>query len=521
MSCRYPLLKLAPIHLVVALAVVAGPVHAQREADAPKRYIVVPKQGLSARVESVLPSLRGRLRARVFGEDALSVDLPTDQVEPLRRDPAVDYVEEDVKRYPMVITPAPAAQVAPYGIAMVQADQLADTYAYNRKVCIIDSGYSRGHEDLPGDADVTGEDGTPEGDWTRDDSHHGTHVAGTIAALDNAAGVVGVLPGGRIRLHIVKVFDGDGWWAYASTLASAANRCKAAGAHIISMSLGGGSPSTTEKSTFDKLYSGGVLSVAAAGNNGTSQVSYPAGYSSVVSVGAVDQAKKWATFSQYNTDVEFAAPGVFVRSTVPMGSEAGATLDVTGSTDAFAPAPIEGSVQGTVTAALVDFGDGTQVADATGKICVIRRGTNTFAEKVANCASGGGVGAVVFNNVAGGLLGSFIGSTSGIPAIPAVSASDTEGATLLGLAGAEATMNLGPASYSYYNGTSMATPHVSGVAALVWSHFPSACTAAKLRTSMARAAQDLGVRGRDTKYGYGLVQAKATYDRIKRYGCGR
>jgi subtilisin family serine protease len=65
----------------------------------------------------------------------------------------------------------------------------------------------------------------------------------------------------------------------------------------------------------------------------------------------------------------------------------------------------------------------------------------------------------------------------------------------------------------------MATPHVSSVAARVWSYFPS-CTAAQIRTSLNNSAQDLGDPGRDVHYGFGLVQAKAAYDRITALGCG-
>ena len=60
-----------------------------------------------------------------------------------------------------------------------------------------------------------------------------------------------------------------------------------------------------------------MLSIAAAGNGGSTKVSYPAGYASVVSVAAVDATEALATFSQRNADVELAAPGVSVLSTVP------------------------------------------------------------------------------------------------------------------------------------------------------------------------------------------------------------
>jgi subtilisin family serine protease len=117
----------------------------------------------------------------------------------------------------------------------------------SRKVCIIDSGYDRGHEDLSGGANVTGEFDSVSGWWYTDENSHGTHVAGTIAALNNAGkGVVGVNSNGTLKLHIVKVFGANGW-AYSSTLASAANKCKAAGANVISMSLGGSFSNKTEQ----------------------------------------------------------------------------------------------------------------------------------------------------------------------------------------------------------------------------------------------------------------------------------
>ena len=82
-----------------------------------------------------------------------------------------------------------------------------------------------------------------------------------------------------------------------------------------------------------------------------------------------------------------------------------------------------------------------------------------------------------------------------------------------------ATVKVDPSNYAYYDGTSMATPHVSAVAALVWSYFPT-CTGAQIRASLNRSAMDLGPAGRDVKFGHGLVQAKAAYDRIQLKGCG-
>jgi len=79
-------------------------------------------------------------------------------------------------------------------------------------------------------------------------------------------------------------------------------------------------------------------------------------------------------------------------------------------------------------------------------------------------------------------------------------------------------LQVNTSSYELFNGTSMATPHVSAVAALVWSYFPK-CSASQIRSTLDKSALDLGAPGRDPYYGYGLVQAKAAYDRIRTMGC--
>ena len=72
-------------------------------------------------------------------------------------------------------------------------------------MCVIDSGFNQGHEDLPATF-VTGTNNSGTGNWSQDRCGHGTHVSGTIAAVSNDVGVVGVLPGGNLPMHIVKVF---------------------------------------------------------------------------------------------------------------------------------------------------------------------------------------------------------------------------------------------------------------------------------------------------------------------------
>jgi subtilisin family serine protease len=504
------------------LAAVAAGVSANAAAaPATTRVIVSFKPGMAAKVKALVAAANGAVKHEIFKMDAMAVEVPTAALKGLENNPIFDYIEEDVVRVPFALTspstgaPYTAGQLVPYGIKLVQADQLPDTNAGNRKVCIIDSGVDNAHEDLAGN-NVTGEYDSGTGWWYTDENHHGTHVFGTIAAINNSGvGVVGVNPNKQLKLHIVKVFGKDAW-AYSSTLATAANKCAAAGANVISMSLGGTTKSITEQRAFDSLQSKGILSIAAAGNAGNTTLSYPAAYASVMSVAALDENKNRATFSQYNSDVEIAGPGVSVLSTVPMGTGIDSALSVGASS--YVSGAMEGSPIKTATAPLADFGIGDAVNTAvSGKVCLIQRGTVDFATKVSNCQNSGGVGAIIYNNAAGS-FGGTLGTT--VTSIPSVSASDTDGAAMKAQLGQSATVAVKASNYAYFDGTSMATPHVSAVAALVWSYFPT-CTGSQIRTSLDNSALDLGTAGRDTKFGYGLVQAKAAYDRIKSLGCGK
>ena len=517
---RSVLRAMRPVCAAVATLVAASAVHAASDSQ---RVIVMFKPGAVGAGKAAVAAARGVVKHEINGMDAISIEVPAQALPGLMRNPNVEYIEPDEKRYllaldaPSTGTPYASGQRVPYGVGMVQADQFAASDLSTRKVCIIDSGYDRAHEDLSSGANVTGEYDSGTGWWYTDENHHGTHVAGTISALNNAGlGVVGVNANATLKLHIVKVFGASGW-AYSSSLATAANKCKAAGANIISMSLGGGRAVKTEQRVFDSLYSGGILSIAAAGNDGTTAMSYPASYSSVVSVAALDENKNWASFSQYNSAVEIAAPGVGVLSTVPMGSGSRSSLTVGGTV--YAPGGIDGSPKTSANAPLADFGLGGAVVagSMSGKVCLIQRGTYDFATKVSNCQASGGLGAVIYNNAAGG-FGGTLGTT--VTSIPSVTASDVEGAAMKNQLGQNATVTVAPTSYAYYDGTSMATPHVSAVAALVWAR-NLGCTAAQLRSSLNLSAQDLGPVGRDTKYGHGLVQAKAADDRIKARGCGK
>jgi subtilisin family serine protease len=506
--------KIVPLAMLAALC--SSTLPAAAAAPGKVRVVVAFQPGAAAAVRSAAAAAHGAVVHEIFGMDAMALEVPEQALQGLQHNPNVLYVEQDEKRYPLALAKqgAAAGQSVPYGISLVQADQLSDASAGNRKVCIVDSGIDANHEDLVGNR-LTGEWDRGTGWWYTDENHHGSHVAGTIAAVNNGLGVVGVNPNKNLQLHIVKVFGADGW-AYSSTLATAVNKCAAAGANVISMSLGGARPTKTEEKAFNTLAAKNILPIAAAGNDGNTAISYPAGYAPVISVGALDANKEWASFSQYNSKVELSAPGVSVLSTVPMGTGAAPTLTVANKD--YVVAEMEGSPKTSASAPLANFGLGDKVdASVSGKVCLIQRGSVDFATKVSNCQASGGKGAVVYNNVSGG-FGGTLGTT--VTAIPSVSASMEDGQAMLGQLGQTATVNVAPSNYASWNGTSMATPHVSAVAALVWSLHTN-CTAAQLRTSLDLSALDLGPAGRDEKFGYGLVQAKAAHDRINSLGCGK
>ncbi|TNF33523.1 MAG: peptidase S8 [Deltaproteobacteria bacterium] len=438
---------------------------------------------------------------------AVAALIPAQALPGLRQNPNIASIEPDPLRQPY-------AESVPYGISMVQADLFtSDAADGGVTVCIIDSGYYGAHEDLRDNANVTYAPDGGAGDPWVDGCGHGTHVAGTISAAANGLGVVGVNKDHALSLHIVRVFGDDCVWAYASDLVSALDACRAvSGKVVVSMSLGGSFSSRFEQKAFDQAAAAGVLSIAAAGNDGNTRKSYPASYGSVVSVAAIDADKQVASFSQQNSAVELAAPGVGVLSTVPWFTDA--RVAVGGFTSLGTPIELAALSDG-VTGTLVHGG----LCDAVdsgwaGAVVLCDRGAVSFYDKVHNAELGGAVGVVIANNVPGGFAGTLgAGNTSAIPAI-GVSMEDG-GAMNPALLGSSATLVSSftqPASgYEPWDGTSMATPHVSGVAALVWNHFPSA-SASDLRDALVATAEDLGPLGRDNAYGYGLVQAQAAYD---------
>lgn len=494
----------------------------------PVRMIVEAKANKISTIKNKLKSMGIEINRELASLDSLAVTLDKSQLKNVSIMDGIDAFYPDVKRSLMT---EGQAELLPYGLSMVQGDKVR--YMGGKQVCIIDSGYSLGHPDLPVNG-VTGAEDGGAGPWYEDQLSHGTHVTGTIAALQNGAGSVGIVSDESLELHIVRVFNGRGDFAYASDLAGAIEDCREAGSSIVSMSLGGPFSSHLEQRAIDRISRENVLLIAAAGNSGAAQHSYPASYDSVVSVAAIDDHKSHAGFSQRSAQVELAAPGVNVFSTLPegRGSRNAPTMTVEQDNFIFQSTGFQSYTNtlpsGKVSGELADCGIGAvSCGDMTGKICLLERGgwrepegegqlpsPITFQEKVDQCAQDGGVGAIVRNHMPGQLQG-----TVDNISIIAGTVSQKQGLTLLENVGKETTISVAMyPDHGFKSGTSMATPHVSGVAAVVWSHYPE-CSATGIRLALQASAEDLGEPGYDSKFGWGLVQAQTAIDYISANGC--
>jgi serine protease len=310
---------------------------------------------------------------------------------------------------------------------------------------------------------------------------------------------------------------------------------------IVNLSLGSDTASDPEKAEFQTAADAGILVFAASGNgyDGSSQsLSYPAAYPTVVSVGAVDSANKITDFSQRGPDLKLVAPGYLNLSTFTDGQVTTATGGVVAR---FAEAADGNTIcltNGPLTAATVFAGTGLPSefpTNTTGKIALIQRGGTdpgniadptsfTFLAKAKYAKSAGAVGVIVLNiiDTATNAPRLFVRPSLTLPQtdvakiVPVLALVSVEdGAALKAKAGASVTMLFNNAgfsdTYDTLSGTSMASPHAVGAAALVWAVSPNS-TASNVATALEQTAKDLGDSGKDSVYGFGLVNA---YDAAK------
>lgn len=513
---------------LVALGI--GLSFASQAAD--NRYVIQVDNAHKGVVKALAKKLGGDLKVDGNGFIAATFSgKDLNSVKGLLNNPHIKLIESDPRRvlfsaYSDDAGDPTQTQLTPYAVYQSQANQLSFNSSAGTKVCIIDSGLDRSNSDFIWN-NISGSNDSGTGNWDEHGGPHGTHVAGTVGAADNGYGVVGMAPG--VEMHIVKVFNASGW-GYSSDLAHAADKCSNAGANIISMSLGGGGANSIEENAFNDFTDAGGLVVAAAGNDGNNVRSYPAGYSSVMMVGANDAANNIASFSQFPncttvtgkgkrrkeiTDeticVEITAGGVDTLSTYPSGLATSASL--TADSQGFAASAMENSGQTTGAAFFMGTAEATD-SNANGKVCVIDRGNISFHDKVQNCENSGGVGAVIINNEPG-MLYATLGDTNQT-SIPAVGAAFEDRDALTNAL--QMNINIGTSDYGFMSGTSMATPAVSGVAALLWSNH-SGCTGTEIRDALKATAQDSGATGHDENFGYGIAKVADADAYLSANGC--
>jgi Subtilisin-like serine proteases len=247
---------------------------------------------------------------------AIAASVPQHSISILKDNPDVKYVEMDAEVYideePMISSDEKIS----WGVSRIQADKVHNISSGSGvKVAVIDTGIDYTHPDLAanyhGGYDFVNNDANP-----MDDKGHGTHVAGTIAALDNDIGVIGVAP--NAELYALKALDshGTGW---VSDINAAIDWAIIENMDVISMSLGGSANFTSQFEICQAAYDSGIVILAAAGNGYGGNVSYPAAYDSVIAVSATSLIDSSTYFSNIGDEIELAAPGANIRSTIQDG----------------------------------------------------------------------------------------------------------------------------------------------------------------------------------------------------------
>jgi subtilisin family serine protease len=289
------------------------------------RKIIVLKKGASqSSVADLVGKRGGQVNEQYTLINAMSIFLPENAsdkaIEAILKHSDVERIDDDViVSAPPIIdgkpskpTPPPSSEILPWGVDRIDAEQISGggIGSVVIKVGILDTGIDLNHPDLSaniaGGINIISPTKTPE-----DDNGHGTHVAGTIAAVDNEIGVIGVSP--HVALYAVKVLDRRGS-GYLSNIISGLQWCVNNGIKVINMSLSATSDVQSFHDAIQATYNAGIVIVCAAGNS-SSSVEYPAKYAETIAVSATDATDAFASFSNRGPEIDLAAPGVNVYST--------------------------------------------------------------------------------------------------------------------------------------------------------------------------------------------------------------
>lgn len=335
-------LSVSAIAALAAVGVV--PASAAAGGTATQSYIVV-LSGQPAGVRSIATELAASHGGRVgfvyeHSISGFSVTVSSRAAAAMARDPRVSYVELDRPvSTDEVVSPTGIKRASASTNTAIDIDGVDDKRV-DVDVAVIDTGIDRQQPDLNVVGGTNCASGGPfgygcSGDGD-DDHYHGTHVAGTIGALDNGGnGIVGVAPGAR--LWAVKVLNSNGS-GYTSWIVAGIDwvAARANDIEVANMSLGGSGFSQAEFDAIQRAVDKGVAFAVAAGNSAANAANYsPAAFSNVLTVSALadfdgapggsgsptcrsDVDDTNADFSNYGSVVDIAAPGVCILSTYPL-----------------------------------------------------------------------------------------------------------------------------------------------------------------------------------------------------------
>ena len=301
--------------------------------DSVVRHIVVFKQGLMpGRAKDLAASVGGSVTREFHLINGAAIVAPKTRMKALKANlksfPEVARIEPDFYQNWLQDTPQTLEQKLPWGIDRVNAQKAwSVTRGKGVKVAVVDTGIDTEHPDLKvagGFSAIQQEEEDDDPWWWpfdkkasasggsyKDDQGHGTHVAGTIAGLDNGDGVVGVSP--DVTLYAVKVLNSQGSGTFADII-SGLEWCVDNGMEVANFSLGASQGTQALQDALAAATKSGLVVIAAADNSGGS-VGYPGAYPEAIAVAASDSEGKVASFSSRGPEVDVIAPGVKVLST--------------------------------------------------------------------------------------------------------------------------------------------------------------------------------------------------------------
>ena len=493
------------------------------------RYMVVMRRtasGTSPRlVANSADASEHRVR-RFENAGSMAMDLTDAEAAELRKSGDVASVEPVIDIYaqsddaPVQPTLSFVQQEIPWGVRAVKASSVwSVTRGAGVNVAVVDSGIDLQHPDLAGNY-AGGYNTFDSTQQPVDDHGHGTHVAGIIAAADNTFGTVGVAP--AVKLWAVKVLAADGSGKDENLIAALdwiiGKKKEIGGQWVANMSLGAQAGTDALAQAVQRAVDARIILVAAAGNTGRERLLFPAGYDGVISVGAVDSQLKIWSLSAYSNSLSIVAPGVDVPSTMLRDkttiAEVEAPLQILGGF------PVTGSPMANVLGGYLNCGFGRIQdipSDTAGKICVIERSPAgedaiPFGTKARNAKEAGAVGVIIYNDDdvtrADYTRWALVDDDETYVFPLTIAMTLANGQKLLNGIPGLITESYRYREYGPMSGTSMATPHVTGVAALLLALAPNA-NFAQLESVIQRTAQDIDVKGWDYKSSWGVIDAFA------------